>query len=76
MGNIRGPVRSDIKMQKAAMLGVGEAEAYTSLLSRSQAQAVRRGHFSDTGKATLVDLGKKKIMNQVPKSLMNGDQGL
>ena len=60
MGNIRGPVRSDIKMQKAAMLGVGEAEAYTSLLSRSQAQAVGRGHFSDTGKATLVDMGKKE----------------
>ena len=47
-------------MQKAAMLGVGEAEAYTSLLSRSQAQAVRRGHFSDTGKATLVYMGKKE----------------
>jgi len=60
MGNIRGPVRSDIKMQKAAILGVGEAEAYTSLLLRSQAQAVERGHFSDTGKATLVDLGKKE----------------
>lgn len=40
MGKIRGPVRGDIKMQKAAMLGVSEAEAYTSLLLRSQAQAV------------------------------------
>lgn len=33
---------------------------YTSLPLRNQAQAVGRGHFSDTGKATLVDLGRKE----------------
>lgn len=47
-------------MQKAAMLGVSEAEAYTSLLLRSQAQAVGRGYFQTQEKATLVDLGKKE----------------
>ena len=46
---------------------MGEVEGYTSLLLGSQAQAVGRGHFSDTGKATLVDMSKKENDEPVAK---------
>ena len=49
-----------LKCRKQPCQWMDEAEVYTSRLLRSQAQAVGRGHFSDTGKNTLVDLGKKE----------------